>query len=110
MHLLFVGVFLVKYIKVYVKGLFEFFVFVYYLYSSCCDWSRICLYNNLSDYFDFTCMFVLSYPPSSPGGVVSQWLAHLTCNWSFVIEIPIKGSHCFHEQETLPSLVSTGWF
>jgi len=31
MHLLFVGVFLVKYIKVYVKGLFEFFVFVYFL-------------------------------------------------------------------------------
>ena len=40
------------------------------------------------------------------GGVV-QWVARLTRNWSVT---PIKGSHYFLEQETLPSLLSTGWF
>jgi len=31
-------------------------------------------------------------------------------NWSVVSASPIKGSHWFLEQETLPSLLSTGWF
>ena len=33
-----------------------------------------------------------------------------TLNVEFVGSSPIKGHHCFLEQETLPSLLSTGWF
>ena len=36
--------------------------------------------------------------------------SRLTCNRSVVSSNPNKGSHCFLEQETLPSLLSTGWF
>ena len=35
---------------------------------------------------------------------MAQWVAGLTCHRT------VKGSHCFLEQETLPSLLSTGWF
>ena len=31
-------------------------------------------------------------------------------NQSVLSSNPIKGSHCFIEQESLPSLLSTGWF
>ena len=31
-------------------------------------------------------------------------------DWSVVGSSPIKGPSCFLEQETLPSLLSTGWF
>ena len=39
-------------------------------------------------------------------GGMAQWVACLTRN---VEVVPIKGPHCFLEQETLPSLFSTGW-
>ena len=42
-------------------------------------------------------------------GDVAQLIVHLTRYWSGVISSPIKGSCCFLEQETLPSLLSTGW-
>jgi len=38
------------------------------------------------------------------------WEAHLTCNLSVINSISIKGSHCFLEQATLTSLLSTGSF
>ena len=46
-------------------------------------------------------------------GGVAQWVARLTRNpWMHVSRDfkPIKCSRCFLEQETLPSLLSTGWF
>ena len=45
----------------------------------------------------------------SRGGVV-QWAARLTRNVEVVGSSPIKGPRCFLEQETLPLLLSTGWF
>ena len=42
-------------------------------------------------------------------GSVTQWVACLTCNVEVVGSSPIKGPHCFREQETLPVLLSTGW-
>ena len=36
--------------------------------------------------------------------------ARLTRNVSVMGSSPIKGPHCFLEQETLPLLLSTGWF
>jgi len=39
---------------------------------------------------------------------VAQWEMRRTRNWS-VRSSCIKGSHCFLEGETLPSLLSTGW-
>ena len=35
-----------------------------------------------------------------------QWVARLTRN----VEVPVQGPRCFIEQETLPLLLSTGWF
>ena len=43
-------------------------------------------------------------------GSVAQWVAHLTSNVEVVGSTPIKGPHCFLEQETLPLLLSTGLF
>ena len=43
------------------------------------------------------------------GGMV-QWVARLTRNVEVVDSSPIKGPRCFLEQETLPLLLSTGWF
>ena len=43
------------------------------------------------------------------GGVV-QWVALLTRNKEVVGSSPNKGTRCFIEQETLPLLLSTGWF
>ena len=43
-------------------------------------------------------------------GGVAQWVAHLTGNVEVVGSCPIKGPRCFLEQETLPLLLSTGWF
>ena len=43
-------------------------------------------------------------------GGVAQWVARLTRNVEVVGSIPIKGPHCFLEQETLPLLLSTGYF
>ena len=40
----------------------------------------------------------------------AQWVERLTCILSVVGSKPIKGFCCFLEQETLPSLLSTGWF
>ena len=40
----------------------------------------------------------------------AQWVARLTRNVEVVGWSPIKGPRCFLEQETLPSLLSTGWF
>jgi len=43
-------------------------------------------------------------------GGVEQWVAHLTHHVEVVGSSPIKGPHFFLEQETLPLLLSTGWF
>jgi len=43
------------------------------------------------------------------GGVV-HWVARLTCNVEVVGLSPINNPCCFLEQETLPLLLSTGWF
>ena len=41
---------------------------------------------------------------------VTQWVARLTRNAEAVGSNPINGSRCFLEQDTLPLLLSTGWF
>ena len=41
---------------------------------------------------------------------MAQWVARLTSNVEAVGSSPIKGPRCFLEQETLPLLLSTGWF
>ena len=41
---------------------------------------------------------------------VAQWAAPLTRNMSVLGSSPIKGPRRFLEQETLPLLLSTGWF
>jgi len=41
---------------------------------------------------------------------VTQSVARLTRNVEVVGSSPIKGPRCFIEQETLPLLLSTGWF
>jgi len=38
---------------------------------------------------------------------MAQWLACMPLRFEFE---PIKGSSCFLKQNTLPSLLSTGWF
>ena len=43
-------------------------------------------------------------------GGVAQWVARLTRNVEVVGSSPIKGPRCFREQETVPLLLSTGWF
>ena len=43
-------------------------------------------------------------------GGVAQWVARLTRNVEVVGSRPIKDPRCFFEQETLPLLLSTGWF
>ena len=43
-------------------------------------------------------------------GSVAQWVARLTRNVEVVGSSPIKGPRCFLDQETLPLLLSTGWF
>ena len=41
---------------------------------------------------------------------VTQWVARLTRNAGVVGSSHIKGTRCFLKQETLPLLLSTGWF
>jgi len=41
---------------------------------------------------------------------MAHWVAHQTRNVEVVSYSPIKGPCCFLEQETLPLLLSTGWF
>ena len=41
---------------------------------------------------------------------MAQWVACLTRNVKVVGLSPIKGPRCFLEQETLPLLLSNGWF
>jgi len=43
-------------------------------------------------------------------GTIVQWIACQTHLQSVMNSSPIKCPHCFFEQETLPSLLSTGWF
>jgi len=43
-------------------------------------------------------------------GGVAQWVTRLTRNVEVVGSNSIKGPHCFLEHETLPVLLSTGWF
>ena len=43
-------------------------------------------------------------------GGVAQWVASLTRNEEVVGSSPSNGPRCFVEQETLPLLLSTGWF
>ena len=49
------------------------------------------------------------YDGLSRGGV-AQWVARLIRNVEVVGSSHIKGPRCFIEQETLPLLLSTGWF
>ena len=44
------------------------------------------------------------------GDGVAQWVARLARNVEVVSSRPIKGPRCFLEQETLPLLLSIGWF
>ena len=39
-----------------------------------------------------------------------QITRNLNINWSVMSSNPIKSSHCFLDQETLLSLLNTGWF
>ena len=41
---------------------------------------------------------------------MAQWVARLNRNVKVVDSSPIKGPRCVIEQETLPLLLSTGWF
>ena len=41
---------------------------------------------------------------------MAQWVARLARNVEVMGWNPIKDPHCFLEQETLPLLLSTGWF
>ena len=41
---------------------------------------------------------------------MGQWVASLTRNVEVMGSSPIKEPRCFREQETLPLLLSTGWF
>ena len=41
---------------------------------------------------------------------MAHWVAHLTRNVEVMGLSPIKGPRRFLEQETLPLLLSTGWF
>ena len=41
---------------------------------------------------------------------MARWVALPTRNVEVVGSSPIKGPRCFVEQETLPLLLSTGWF
>mgnify|MGYP007133246239 FL=1 len=41
---------------------------------------------------------------------MAQWVARLTRNVEVVGLSPIKDRRCVLEQETLPLLLSTGWF
>ena len=43
-------------------------------------------------------------------GGVAQWVARLTRNVEVVGSSPFKYPHCLLEQETLPLLLSIGWF
>ena len=46
-----------------------------------------------------------------PLDVIAGWVVTcMTCNRSVMISYPMKGSRCFLEQETLPSLLSSSWF
>ena len=47
---------------------------------------------------------------NSAWGGVAQRVARLTRNVEVVSSSPIKDPRCFLEQETLPLLLSTGWF
>ena len=50
------------------------------------------------------------YISKSYRGGMTLWVARLTCNMEVVGPSPIKGPRCFLEKETLPLLLSTGWF
>ena len=54
--------------------------------------------------------WVLSYSLKSLSGGVSQCVTRLTRNVEVMGSTTIKGPHCILEQETLPLLLSTGWF
>ena len=41
---------------------------------------------------------------------VAQWVARITRNVEVVGSSAIKGPRCFLKQETLPLLLTTGWF
>ena len=56
----------------------------------------------------FECFTMIMYTYLRGG--VAQWAARLTRNVKVVGSSPIDGPRCFLEQETLPLLLSTGWF
>ena len=51
-----------------------------------------------------------NYSYCSWRGGVAPWVARLTRNEEVLGSSPIKKNRCFLEQETLPLLLSTGWF
>ena len=53
---------------------------------------------------------LLNHVVGNNRGGVAQWVARLTHNVEVLGSSPIKDPHCFFEQETLPLLLSTGWF
>ena len=56
------------------------------------------------------CKYVAHMCRWGGGSGVAQWVARLTRNVEVVGSSPIKDTRCFFEQETLPLLLSTGWF
>ena len=64
------------------------------------------VYNDLNVNLSQILFFLASYIQ----GGVAQGVARLTRNEEVVGSSPIQGPRCFLEQETLPLLLSTGWF
>ena len=60
------------------------------------------MYINMTLYLQIT--------SQSIEGGLAQWVARLTRNAEVVGSSPINGPGCCLEQETLPLLLSTGWF
>ena len=59
------------------------------------------------------CIVILTHERKCYKDGVAQWVAHLTCDRSIPVSRefePYQSPRCFLEQETLLSLLSTGWF
>jgi len=70
----------------------------------------ILIVNGLSITYNKSRYFYTLHNDIEIKGGVAWWVARLTRHVDIVGSSPIKGPHCFLEQETLPSLLSTGWF
>ena len=82
----------------------SFAVICVYMYTMLYIISLVCVF------FVFFCRSTFVGSALSLRGGVAQWVARLTRNVEVMGSSPIKGPRCFLEQETLPLLLSTGWF